>query len=430
MRLSWIDYLLVFLVIGYLTMGRRFAYIGFSPIFIGEVGLGSILLTRYRALLGTWITALSRRSPIGVVAWVLFAGGFYGAISALRGLVAGYDLTVILKLLVLHTYPLFFFVGLWVGARQPDLLRRLIHWLAWAVGLYGVVYVFVLQPANLGAVSASAEVPIAGQPYGPAVALLGLLCFAPTLLTVSFPLLLNAITLLGLQVRASWLGFAASLVLWAVLHGRVMRIVHLGFVVGALLLFAVLIDLRVPSPGRRGGELSAKGIVAQSLAPIAPALADQLIDGDKDVYAGTVDFRMIFWRSIWENVHHDSVSTLFGPGYGYPIWKLGPKMPQGAPELRSPHNVFMYCLAYTGWLGVGLFYALQIAIAVVLWKVYRQTGQAFGLCYVVMINLWALFDPLIGSPMGAVPYYSLVGLAAAPVLLGQPTSSKSNSESA
>ncbi len=416
-RRSWVDYLIIFLVIGYLTMGRRFAYIGYAPVFIGEIGLGSILVARYRALLGTWITALSQRSPISLVAWMIFAGAMYGCVSALRGVAAGYDPIVILKLLVLHTYPLFFFVGAWLGVRRPDLLPNLIRWLAWAVGLYGIIYVFVLQPANLGAVSASAEVPIAGQPYGPAVALLGLLCFEPRLASVWLLLVLNTITLLGLQVRASWLGFAAALSIWTVIQGRFMRLLALGAVIAGLLLVGVVTDLRVPSPGRRGGEFSARNIAAQALAPLAPGLASRLTNTDKEVYAGTFEFRLMFWGALWDNVHESSSTTLFGPGYGYPIWELGPHMPRGAPELRSPHNVFMYCLAYTGWVGVGMFYALQLAILAVLWRVYRGAGQAFGFCYVVMINVWALFDPLIASPMGAIPYYSLVGLAAAPALL-------------
>lgn len=429
-RTSWVDYVLVVLVIGYLTMGRRFAYIGFSPIFIGEVGLGSILLARYGAMAGTWFTALSRPSAIGAVAWMIFFGALYGTIAAFRGLSSGYDLMVILKLLVVHTYPLFFFAGAWVGQRNPELLNRLIHWLAWAVGIYGVLYVFVLQPANLGAVSASAEVPIAGQPYGPAVSLLGLLCFTPNLRKAWLPLLLNAITLLGLQVRASWLGFAAAISLWAFLKGQVTRVAALGAVVGVVLLVGVVTDVTIPSPGRRGGELSAKGIVAQSVAPLSASMAEQVDpDRDKEVYSGTVNFRFTFWSSIWENIHSNQMWTLFGPGYGFPIWELGPEdMPQGAPQLRSPHSIFMYCLAYTGWVGVGLFYALQFSIGAVLWKVYRQTGQAFGLCYVVMINAWALFDPLIGSPMGAIPYYCLVGLAAAPALLQQTQSTPRNSQ--
>jgi len=427
-RTSWVDYLIVFLVIGYLTMGRRFAYLGQSPIFIGEVSLGTILLARYRALIGTWAAALMRPSPINAVAWLIFVAGFYGTIAALRGFAAGYDLMVILKLLVLHTYPLFFFVGVWAGYRRPELLARVIRWLAWTVGIYGVLYIFVLQPANLGAVSASAEVPIAGQPYGPAVALLGLLCFEPNLRRVWLPFLLNAVTLLGLQVRASWVGFIASMSLWAILHGRIGRLVALSTVIFGLLLAGVVTDFSIPSPGRRGGELSANGILAQSLAPVAPNLAAEFQDGNKDVYTGTVNFRVYFWQAIWKNTHSKLSWTFFGPGYGFPIWELGMTMPLGAPELRSPHSVFMYCLAYTGWVGAALFYAMQIALAAALWRVYRRTGQAFGLCYVAMINVWALFDPLLGSPMGAIPYYTLVGLAAAPALM-QPLPSASEPES-
>ncbi|REJ94627.1 MAG: hypothetical protein DWQ35_07810 [Planctomycetota bacterium] len=418
LRGSWVDGIIFLFVIGYLTMGRSFAYIGWAPVFIGEVGLGSILIARYSALIGTWLTALTRPTPLSAAAWMTFAWAFYGALTAWRGYAAGHDLMVILKLAVLHTYPFFLFVGVWVGVRRPNFLATAMSWLSWIVGIYGVVYCFVLQPANLGQVSASAEVTIWGQPYGPAVALLGMLCFEPRLRPMWLPLTMNSLALLALQVRASWFGLMCAIGLWAVLKGQVTRVFALALVVAGLLAVGIATDLSVPTPGRRGGELSAKAVVAQVVAPVSSSLADELTGGQhsKEVYAGTVNFRFMFWEALWHNVHSRVSWTLFGTGYGYPIWDLGPTMPKEAPELRSPHNVFMNCLSYGGWCGVLLFYLFQATLVAVLWRVYRQTGQVFGLCYIAMINVWALFDPLLGSPMGAIPYYCLLGLAMAPAL--------------
>ena len=49
-----------FLITGYLTFGRPFAYLGIPPLFIGEIALGAFLLAKPRVAWGTWATSLLR----------------------------------------------------------------------------------------------------------------------------------------------------------------------------------------------------------------------------------------------------------------------------------------------------------------------------------------------------------------------------------
>ena len=51
-----------FLLVGYLTFARSFAYLGVAPVFIGEVVLAGFLLLKPRIALGTFATALLRPS--------------------------------------------------------------------------------------------------------------------------------------------------------------------------------------------------------------------------------------------------------------------------------------------------------------------------------------------------------------------------------
>jgi hypothetical protein len=55
----WRKVILV-LVVGYVTLGRSFAYIGIPPlkIFIGELFLVAFLLFRSRAVIGEWFEGL------------------------------------------------------------------------------------------------------------------------------------------------------------------------------------------------------------------------------------------------------------------------------------------------------------------------------------------------------------------------------------
>lgn len=87
--------------------------------------------------------------------------------------------------------------------------------------------------------------------------------------------------------------------------------------------------------------------------------------------------------------------------------------------LRTPHNIFFYALGYGGWIGVALFFLLQVSLARLLLRAYRVTGQPFGLVFWAMSLSLAFFGNFFETPFGAIPFYLLTGLAIAPVLLGR-----------
>ena len=77
----------------------------------------------------------------------------------------------------------------------------------------------------------------------------------------------------------------------------------------------------------------------------------------------------------------------------------------------------MYALGYTGWLGVMLFLTLHLTLGGLLWHCYRVTGQAFGFCFWVLVMIRSNFDIFFESPYFAIPYYIVIGICLAPVLL-------------
>ena len=81
------------------------------------------------------------------------------------------------------------------------------------------------------------------------------------------------------------------------------------------------------------------------------------------MYADTINWRTKWWANLIEVTHADPVSVIFGMGYGYPIWLHNQFDKDFNP---TPHNIFIYVLVYTGWLGVLLFYLLQISIGAAL----------------------------------------------------------------
>src|SRR4249919_3901257 len=66
-----------------------------------------------------------------------------------------------------------------------------------------------------GTSGAPTEVPLFGQPYGSAVALLGLLAFEPQLGRAWHLIALNCIVMFWVQIRAEWVGFAMGSLVFA-----------------------------------------------------------------------------------------------------------------------------------------------------------------------------------------------------------------------
>jgi hypothetical protein len=404
------------LLLGYLLFGRSFAYLGIPPLFIGEMVLGAFFLSRPGAVLGRWVSWLAARrvNPLSSLAWSLTILLFYGLFQVLFGLRKGHDLLYTLQNLAFNVYPLYLFLGLAVGLRYPSLLRKAIWWLAWFNGIYGVLYVLILDRIDLFLPWAP-DVYLFSRPFGSFVALMGLVAFEPRLHRSWFPLLLNTFVLLGVQVRGEWLAFALALAVWAFLRGRILQLAVPS--TGVLLLLAAfyVTDLRLPAPERRGGEISVQGIVARVVAPFNPDLAAELIGEEAYSLAGTiVEWRVPWWMEIWHAVHADFATALLGLGYGYPLWGLYPLILEG---VRTPHNIFFYTLGYTGWLGVFLFAFFLVSLIAALYRAARRNlNGKFALASSCGFIGSALVGNFFESPFGAIPFFLLAGFGLAPLV--------------
>ena len=229
------------------------------------------------------------------------------------------------------------------------------------------------------------------------------------------PLLLNSFVPFGLQMRAVWLGFSLSLLLWGLLAGPLTHLAKIVGMLACLLLIGWIVDFQLPGPATRGGEISTRSLVGRAIAPFSREDAGKFT-AHADSFADTVDWRRDWWAEIWSMTHRTAEAALIGPGYGYPLWELNPWGIDKA--MRTPHNIFLYALGYTGWIGVGVFALLLLALGRLLWCAYSITGQPFGLCFWLQIVVWAAFDGLLEAPYGGIPFYVICGLAVAPLVAG------------
>ena len=407
----------MFLLIGYGLTARSFSYLGIPPakLFIGDITLGAFILLAPRKIFDPWINALTKGGPIGVYGWTLLISVAFGIFEVIRGVLSGFSTLTALQNLVFNVYPLFFFLGLFVGRRHPEMLLRYMQTFAVLFAIYAPAYllflnkIYWLMPGSDG-------VPIFGQANGGGLIILALLSLDPKPGRWWPFMLVAAACLLAAQVRAEWLGTMLAALIWGVLSRKMSRVAMAGFLVFAVLAIGAILDVNLPSTGERGGAISSKEIAARGLAAVSPDLARDLTGSDDvSFYAGTIKWRENWWKAIWQNSQESYTNLLIGPGYGFVLKNLVSYLRQNG-DVRTPHNIFYYALGYSGWMGVIIFFALQIACALMLWRVYRLTGQAYGLAFWAASLSAAFFGNVMETPAGAIPFYLTIGLIVGPTL--------------
>ena len=397
-----------FLLLGYLTMGRSFAYLGIPPIFIGEIVLAAFLLLKPRVALGTWAASLLRPSPLNGLGLALLAFMAYGLWQVGRGILGGSPVVHTLKFFTFNYYALYLFMGIWIGLHVPDFLPKLIRIIAWVNGIYGLIYIVALR--DVAAYIPGTDVPLFSAPVAQVVVILGLLCFERDLRAVWFVLLLNVVVTLVWQVRAEWAGLALGILAWGFFAGRFGRVVAIGMAGLAVLGMVELADVRLVG---RNTEVSLSETLGRAIAPIDKDLAKKF-SPYATYHAGTAEWREIWWDAIWRSVHSRPMTEAFGHGYGFPLITVAPKDAQKNNEDdRTPHSVFYYALGYTGWVGVALYGALQLAIVGLLWRSYRLGGTPAGLVFWVMAMVRVSFEEGFETPFKAIPFYLLWGMTMA-----------------
>lgn len=401
-----------FLVVGYLCMSRSFAYLGIPPwhLFVGEVVLGCFLLCGPRADSGRWPWVAMKDPSLQKLTRLLTILLAYGIFQVFRGTREGYPLLTAARDLAFDCYPLYVFLGIWVGMRSTHFLPKLMRAVAWVNGLYGLAFVLFLGNVGWtipGVPEEVTEVTLFGQPLASAISLIGLLAFESKLGGVWYLFVLNLFALLGMRIRGEWLAFAVGLLLWGWLTKRLRR---LTAVVAYVLLFIALmyaIDFKVPAPETRGvGTISVRDLVGRAVAPVNPDLASKYTEDYQDALDSTL-WRTVWWAEIWISVHENPVRALLGFGYGFPTGDLVPYLK--GQFIRTPHNFFLYALGYTGWLGVALFFVFQAELVRLLWRVWNHTGQPFGILFWTTSLVFASFIAFFETPYSAIPFYLIVG---------------------
>ncbi|AOS44595.1 O-Antigen ligase [Lacunisphaera limnophila] len=131
-------------------------------------------------------------------------------------------------------------------------------------------------------------------------------------------------------------------------------------------------------------------------------------------------FRKVWWTNVLQETW--SEGPVFGLGFGHDLAAgfLQEYYPESAAEeftARSPHNVFLTVFGRLGVAGLVVWLSICALLLVRTWRSLRRDGASldWGLwCGLWIILVSATFGVVLEGPMGAVPFWIMLGLVAAP----------------
>lgn len=219
------------------------------------------------------------------------------------------------------------------------------------------------------------------------------------------------------QARTIYLQIAFIFLLFAVTRpGNVFKL--LTPLAAAVVLFAALVALGVPVPGRLSGNVSFSFYFEHFLA-IGGSGAHGSDDAAIQSAAGGVGQRLQWWQAIWDNVTATWSSTLFGLGYGVSLVGLANDHTIDSAT-REPHNSLISAMARVGFIGLAAYVWMHLALTLTLIRTYlsykaqgeRAIAQFLYLAGVLFGLLWisAMGEDSFEKPFVSIPYYFCYGV--------------------
>jgi hypothetical protein len=407
---------------GYIVGNRGFAQLMLFPrlpLLVAELVLGLSLFSLMFA------SAITKRTPVrkdllnaAVLAWVFLGAARLLIDFRVHGFMA-------LRDSAMCYYGLFFFIAQAIGAEAGP--RRWLHralivslialplcfawWVVAPEVLIGSLLVrgipLILYKADIAATMLAAGVfyffHFANR--GSRAAWLGVMaCFIGAVIPLT---------------RAAVLGLFIGLV-WHAVARR-------GRLIGALILIAFIgaaADVSVAFLRQEPLKNTRTAQIAQYSASILPFVDAGSIEAKSgDVKGNPVDnnfFRLIWWQTILDETWRER--PIFGLGFGYDLASqfLVEYGLIGDTEFtaRSPHSIAVSAFGRMGLLGA-------IGLGLVVIALFRQTWRAVStwradpdqseapalwlMCWVILVS--ACFGVVLEGPMGAVVFWTLLGLA-------------------
>jgi O-antigen ligase len=223
--------------------------------------------------------------------------------------------------------------------------------------------------------------------------------------------LLLAAACLATNSRASMLGLAVGAG-WLALGGRWRFAVALG---GGGIVAAIAILLAARATGTPWQQTAVYGMY-EKVVSIADPQGVHNYSGEDTANKGDNNiFRTTWWRIVIAET--TAANPLVGLGFGYNLAEsfVREYYPDASDDLtaRSPHNFLITLFARLGIAGLLPFLGVLGCMAIGTWRALREgdTDRMGCWCSAWVILVSACFGVVLEGPMGAVVFWTLLGLA-------------------
>jgi len=402
---------------GYLAGNRGFAQLMPAPgvpLLPAELALATALGWR------TVVCALRRQSPFGrapldlaVLAWLAVGGARFLFDLPGHGLTAVRDFATVY-------YALFYFLTVHM-ARDPRARRYLLSCLVAGLAVlpfsFGLSLAFPQFFLTMLTIHGAPLVFFKGDLAYTFFAVGALLLFHHAAGPARpWALLLAAALLLALansDSRSSAVGLAAASAL--LLAARRWRFPALqGALLGAALAGVVVLAFF----GNNGWAQRKLHGAADRLRSIVDLSGQGTYASEESYFKGDNNrFRAVWWRNVivetWQG------NPVVGLGFGHDlahhfVQEYYPDMALEDFNTRSPHNIFVTVFGRLGLVGLAAWCAVGVAMLRATWTALRRTEDrtAWALwCGSWIVLVSATFGVVLEGPMGAVPFWVMLGLA-------------------
>lgn len=419
---DWYCLLLTFVLLGYVFVGKGFAYQGLPPLFVGEITLlcGGLVFLLSRGAVPSVSTA-----PAAILAvmmmWVLIRTLPY---IEIYGMDAPRDSIIVL-------YGAYTFIVIALILQKGSRIDSFLAVYAFAASLFVVTgpFVFVFTrffSEYIPTFPAPSGEPISWWSFRPGqfgVHLAGAGLFALLgLMRVNFVWVAGfvlAAAMASATSRGAMLAIVVPIGLVGVISGRTRLLVRIavgGLVVMTVALIAetLLTDFReVDTLDSRDRPISVRQIIS-GVFSIFDQSGAQLVQ--------TKEWRLRWWEIIQEHTLNNGPYFWTGKGFGINLADAdGFQQPNeaGAPPLRDPHSVHLTLLARAGVPGLMMWLSL---LGTWTWLLLstgaRARRQGLGRWNDVLLFIWGYamavviessFDIGMAGPMMGIPFWCMIG---------------------
>ncbi len=394
------------LVGGYIAFSRNFAYIGIAPLFIGEAYLGYAILQNTRNWTGRLISGIlkMRLLPVAITLHLV-----WGVFEVVRSSFLGRSIIESVRTAAFNYYPLYMLIGIAVGTTIS--FPYFIRMLKWVIVAYGLRCICEMLRMELAEPPNTALIPVIMltawselKGWKPRIPLL-ILCLYPVFFA-------------GTHGRGTMLGLCAGIV--AIAASSRARMIRWGLYGGGFLLVMTIVGPFTPGTQEGAPPLDPLVQIARVVASNHPDFAIKLIKwrlGGRIIpaYSGEIDNLInargtAHWRQeIWTGAIKSLNTTelqLLGQGEAK---SLGDFTTDGQ-DIHTPHNISIYCIYYTGYLGLAIFFLMLFAMWLAGTRVEDPLLRTLYSSVFWCTLLVAITGNYLETPFGAIPFYLLEGV--------------------